>query len=59
MMTEWISKGLERLYFFIHTPDKIFTPELATYFIKHLNKANGLNIAAPVIYGALPDSELF
>lgn len=58
-LTEWISKGLERLYFFIHTPDKSFTPELAIYFIRHLNEANGLSVVPPVIYGALPDNELF
>lgn len=55
----WIEKGLERLYFFIHTPDKSFTPELAIYFIKHLNAATGLNVVPPQIIGALPDSELF
>lgn len=58
-LAEWINSGLERLYFFIHTPDKSFTPELATYFIKHLNASAGVNVAPPVIRGALPESELF
>lgn len=55
-LTEWIDKGLERLYFFIHTPDTVFTPELSTYFIRQLNKAAGLNVTAPVLYGAFAAS---
>lgn len=46
-ITEWINKGLERLYFFVHTPEKALCPELAYYFIQELNKKAGTNIRPP------------
>jgi len=58
-LSVWIQNGLERLYFFIHTPEKSLTPELAIYFIRHLNEACGLHIALPEIQGARPENELF
>lgn len=48
-LVEWIGKGLEELYFYLHTPTKSLTPELAIYFIKTLNKAAGLSIEPPKI----------
>ncbi|CAF3486688.1 unnamed protein product [Rotaria sp. Silwood2] len=44
---EWIEHGLEKLYFFVHTPEKSLTPELAYYFIQELNKKAGTNIKPP------------
>jgi len=46
---EWILLGLEEFYFFIHSPDKGLTPELAVYFINRLNKVTGLKIKPPKI----------
>jgi len=46
-ITEWINKGLERLYFFVHTPEEALCPELAYYFIQELNKKAGTNIRPP------------
>lgn len=43
----WLDNGLEELYFFVHTPDKSLTPELAIYFIKELHRLTGLNIKTP------------
>ncbi len=54
----WLELGLERLYFFIHAPDKSMCPELSTYFISELNKRSGLKVAPPVIYSNKPP-ELF
>jgi uncharacterized protein YecE (DUF72 family) len=45
----WIGQGLEKIYFFVHTPDKSLCPELAIYFIENLNKKTGLNIVPPAI----------
>jgi uncharacterized protein YecE (DUF72 family) len=58
-ISHWIDHGLQRLFFFIHTPDKSFTPELAMYFIGKLNSANNLNVAAPQIYTPIKDDDLF
>jgi len=55
----WINQGLENLYFFVHTPDKSLTPELAIYFIKQLNKISGLNIKAPEIQKNNIENTLF
>lgn len=46
-ITEWIDKGLERLYFFVHTPEKALCPELACYFIQELNKKAGTLLRPP------------
>ncbi len=44
---EWIEHGLEKLYFFVHTPEKSLSPELAYYFIHELNKKAGTDIQPP------------
>lgn len=46
-ITHWIEQGLEKLYFFVHTPEKSLSPELAYYFIQELNKKAGTTIRPP------------
>jgi uncharacterized protein YecE (DUF72 family) len=46
-ITQWIEQGLEKLYFFVHTPEKALSPELAYYFIQELNKKAGTHVIAP------------
>ncbi len=46
-ITMWIDKGLQSLYFFVHTPSKHLNPELAHYFIRALNKKVGLSHPVP------------
>lgn len=58
-LTAWIDQGLEQVYFFMHTPDKSLTPELAIYFINSLNKVTGLNVNPPVIQDTGKHHELF
>ena len=48
-ISEWIQQGLEEFYFFMHSPDKGLTPELAVYFINRINKVAGLKMKAPKI----------
>lgn len=55
----WIENGLEQIYFFLHTPDKSLTPELAIYFTNRLNKRCNLNIAPPVIQQTDFENKLF
>ncbi|MDB5227632.1 MAG: hypothetical protein JWN78_1825 [Bacteroidota bacterium] len=45
--TSWLEHGLEKLYFFVHTPEKHLCPELSYYFIKQLNKNAGTKIPLP------------
>lgn len=46
-ISRWIENGLEKLYFFVHTPEKALSPELAYYFIQELNKKAGTKISPP------------
>lgn len=41
---EWLSSGLENVYFFIHQRDEFYTPDLAAYAIEQFNKKCGLNL---------------
>lgn len=43
----WVEHGLEKLYFFVHTPEKSLSPELAYYFIQELNKKAGTQVLPP------------
>jgi len=45
----WIGMGLEEVYFFVHTPTKSLTPELAIYFIREFNRLTGLKLTPPKI----------
>jgi uncharacterized protein YecE (DUF72 family) len=45
----WIQQGLEEFYFFMHSPDKGLTADLAVYFINRLNKVVGLKMKVPKI----------
>ncbi len=58
-LKDWIEKGLQTLYFFVHEPDpNTLAPELSVYFIRKLNEACGLTVAEPrplpqVVQGSL------
>ena len=46
-ISEWLTQGLETVYFFAHQDDEAHTPITCDYFIKSINKKLGLNIKAP------------
>lgn len=48
-INNWLEMGLERLYFFLHAPDKSKCPELSIYFIDGLNRMAGTKVVRPVI----------
>jgi len=48
-INEWIQQGLEEFYFFMHSPDKGLTADLAVYFINRINKVAGLKMKVPKI----------
>jgi uncharacterized protein YecE (DUF72 family) len=43
----WLQKGLQELYFFIHQHDETYSPELSEYTIKKLNEKVGLKLPLP------------
>ncbi len=46
-MKNWLDKGLEELYFFMHMHDEATSPELTVYLIDKMNKELGLNLIKP------------
>jgi uncharacterized protein YecE (DUF72 family) len=51
-VNDWINLGLEKLYFFMHTPTKSLTTQLAQYFIEGLNAKASLDLKAPKFIGS-------
>ncbi|GGH81932.1 uncharacterized protein YecE (DUF72 family) [Filimonas zeae] len=43
----WIEKGIQEIYFFIHTHNEAHSPELTVYIADKLNQAYGLNLKKP------------
>ncbi len=44
---QWLDQGLQELYFFIHTPDEAYAPEMALEMVNQLNAACGLSLVKP------------
>lgn len=58
-LAEWMERGLTRLYFFVHTPEKSLCPELAYYFIGELNRKAGTHLTPPKPLNPTPPKDLF
>lgn len=37
-LNNWLGAGMEQVYFFMHQPDNVLSPELASYFIEKIQK---------------------
>jgi uncharacterized protein YecE (DUF72 family) len=46
----WKENGLGKLYFFMHEPDNVLSPDLVVYFIEKLNQTCGLHLPKPTVY---------
>lgn len=46
-LKDWKGRGLRSVWFFIHSYDDTFAPEIAVYFMKKLNTELGLSIKVP------------
>jgi uncharacterized protein YecE (DUF72 family) len=44
---EWNEKGLQKVYFFMHQHEEIYSPQLAAYVIRELNKHCGTSLEEP------------
>lgn len=55
----WISEGLEEIYFFVHEPDNILSPQLTDYFIDNLNRRAGFALKRPQFIGTHTQMNLF
>jgi len=47
----WMLQGIERVYFFMHQHEEIYSPELSRYVIQQLNKVCGTKIPEPKFVG--------
>lgn len=43
----WISRGLEEVWFFMHQPHELHSPQMCDYFIRKMNERLGLNLEPP------------
>ena len=55
----WFKGGVQTVYFFVHQPDNVLSPDLALYFIRLLNGQYGLNLAEPRISTQAVQGSLF
>jgi hypothetical protein len=46
---QWIDRGLQTVYFFLHTPTKSLTPEMSNRFLERMNVMCGLDLKLAVI----------
>jgi uncharacterized protein YecE (DUF72 family) len=54
---EWFDKGLSQVFFFIHEPKEVFTPEMAIYFLSRLEKMGGVETRGPALMEQPPLGE--
>ncbi|GAB4125323.1 MAG: DUF72 domain-containing protein [Raineya sp.] len=55
----WLQQGLETLYFFLHEPDNILAPDIASYFIEKLIAKTGISLKTPTISKPVIQMKLF
>jgi uncharacterized protein YecE (DUF72 family) len=55
---QWISQGIEKVYFFMHQHEEIHSPELSKYVIQQLNKHCGTSIPEPVFIDPSEEPEI-
>lgn len=48
-LKDWLDRGLETVYFFMHQPDEVFTPEMTVYFGEKMQAAGGISFPVPSI----------
>lgn len=58
-LKDWAAQGLRRVYFFMHQPDNIKTPEMIVYLTQQLNQELGLRLKVPVLDGGSSQLPLF
>jgi uncharacterized protein YecE (DUF72 family) len=48
----WMDSGIQKVYFFMHQSEEVYSPEGARYVIQRLNKVCGTQLPEPVFQGA-------
>ncbi len=47
-MKNWLDRGLQEIYFFMHMHDEATSPELTVYLVDKMNTELGLNLIKPI-----------
>lgn len=54
----WIDKGLREVYFFVHSHEELYAPELCRYAVEQFNKKCGTALKPPRLLNEGPGSNL-
>lgn len=54
-LIDWMKKGINKVYFFVHEPEKHLCATIATYLIESLNSYKACSIKAPVLFNNQKD----
>ena len=54
----WIDKGLREIYFFVHCPEELNTPELCRYAVEQFNSKCGTALIPPKLFNEGPGTNL-
>lgn len=57
-LKSWISQGVQDIYFLLHQPNNILTPEITAYFVHKMNRELSLSLKYPRKYET-PQMKLF
>lgn len=55
-MADWLKKGLQELYFFMHQHDETHSPQLCDYVIEQFNSRCGTDLSRVNFVGSKPNS---
>jgi uncharacterized protein YecE (DUF72 family) len=58
-LEDWVQRGLQRAYIFVHSGDNRYAPELTKYWIQQLNSRINLSIQEPQIRPEVVQGSLF
>ncbi|MCH2045616.1 MAG: DUF72 domain-containing protein [Saprospiraceae bacterium] len=49
-LKKWVESGVTQVYFLLHQPDNLRTPEITSYFVHKINQTLNLSLKAPQKY---------
>ena len=52
----WVDKGLREVYFFIHNPEELFSPEMCRYVVEQFNATCGTALKPPRLMEKPPEN---
>ena len=56
---DWMGKGLQEVYFYMHEPTKHLCADLAAHMINNFNELEGVNLKSPILFSNSKQQTLF